>query len=330
MDRELSALRACLLATLAACGSPEDWPVCGNEEEVTAEDYEGYGTLALSDFLVCGALPDDGACPDKDEVNAYTFFEESVGEASDGGHGYSLDMDCGPETTRTDACCYVIEYSGTWVSGRPLMVDGQARVAPLRHGAAWGARPHTSTDHARAASWATMARAEHASIAAFACFTLDLLALGAPAELVAEATRAQADEVEHARMTFALAAAAGCPVEPGTLDVRRTFGSDRVAIAVALVREGCVAETASAALAALSIDGALPEERAVLSRIAADERRHAQLAWRTAAWMLATFPEARAPMAEAFAEASAAFANDALGGRIVASVIGPSAEALFG
>lgn len=108
------------LLLLVACGShPEDWPVCGEEEELTPETYPGYGEAGLSeDVLVCGALPDEGPCPEAHEVDAVALFEENVGPASDHGCGYAFTVDCGPETTRTDACCYLLTWDGDLHCGR--------------------------------------------------------------------------------------------------------------------------------------------------------------------------------------------------------------------
>jgi hypothetical protein len=54
----------------------------------------------------------------------------------------------------------------------------------------------TSDQRARlAAQWATDGAAEHASIASFARVTLQLMALGAPAGLLADTQRGAADEV---------------------------------------------------------------------------------------------------------------------------------------
>ena len=53
--------------------------------------------------------------------------------------------------------------------------------------------------------WAETAQFEHASVASFARFTMQLMAIGAPADLVSEATRAQADEIRHARVCLGIA-----------------------------------------------------------------------------------------------------------------------------
>jgi hypothetical protein len=130
---------------------------------------------------------------------------------------------------------------------------------------------------------------EHASIAAFARFTLQLLALGAPAFLVESATRAMADETRHARLAFAVASAyAGRTLGAGPLAVDRALeATTLVDIVVAAVREGCIGETVSALHAAEAryyvTDPALQR---VLTAIIDDETRHAQLAWRFVQWAL--------------------------------------------
>jgi hypothetical protein len=145
--------------------------------------------------------------------------------------------------------------------------------------------PATAT--ALAAHWQAIAALEHASVASFARFTLELLALAAPPELLAETQRAALDEVEHARLAFTLASRfAGRPVGPGPL---RTADLDLdrplAAFVAALVQEGCVGETLGAAEAELLAEHADPRLAARLLEVAADETRHAALAWRTLRWL---------------------------------------------
>jgi hypothetical protein len=60
---------------------------------------------------------------------------------------------------------------------------------------------------------------EHASVAAFARFVLELLSAGAPLELVEGAGDAMRDELRHTQICFGLASAyAGAPIGPGPLD----------------------------------------------------------------------------------------------------------------
>jgi hypothetical protein len=132
---------------------------------------------------------------------------------------------------------------------------------------------------------------EHASIASFARFTLHLLALGAPPELVRDAQEAIGDETGHARLAFGLASAfAGTPLGPGPLAIEGALdGFDLRDFIATLIREGCIGETVAAIEAIEALEHVTdPAVRAVLNVIAPDELRHAALAWRTLAWVLSS------------------------------------------
>src|SRR6185369_11435722 len=93
---------------------------------------------------------------------------------------------------------------------------------------------------------------EHASVASFGRFALELLAAGAPAALVEDAHRAALDEVRHARLCFDLASAyAGEAIAPGAFpfEGRVEVTSDLASIASRAAREGCIGETIAAAVA---------------------------------------------------------------------------------
>jgi hypothetical protein len=134
---------------------------------------------------------------------------------------------------------------------------------------------------------------EHASIAAFARFSLQLLSLGAPPELVDACTRALADETAHTRLCFGIASAyAGHALGPGPLDVSGSLELTSLADIVDLViAEGCFGET-SAALQALEAGAAArdPAICAAYARIAVDEERHAELAFHFVRWALRRDP----------------------------------------
>jgi len=102
-----------------------------------------------------------------------------------------------------------------------------------------------------AKAWLTDGLEEHASIAAFARFTMMLLSVAAPPELVAASQRASLDEITHARDCFALARRYGArDAGPGALDVHDSLGPMSLADLAALTaEEGCVGETLGAALA---------------------------------------------------------------------------------
>jgi hypothetical protein len=179
------------------------------------------------------------------------------------------------------------------IIGRPLTVDGGVRVAGVA-GQTWGATQFEDLleglgpEPARAAYWLEVAQMEHASVASFARFVQELLRFGAPPDLLTDALVAAADEVRHAEQTFAIASAyADEPLGPGALRVDDLSPTtDLELFATRLIVEGCVGETlgVAEALALLELD-VDPLLRPRLERIAADETRHAALAWRTLKWI---------------------------------------------
>jgi hypothetical protein len=181
-------------------------------------------------------------------------------------------------------------------TGRPFLIMGRERVAETVPRKEWALLPSAPqvTAHgpplaAAAAHWARVGLMEHASIAAFARFTLHLLALGAPPELVRESQEALGDETQHARLAFGLASAfAGEAVGPGPLAIDGALDRFELRDFVAtLIREGCIGETVAAVEAREALEHATdPAVRAVLEAIACDELRHAALAWRTLGWVV--------------------------------------------
>jgi hypothetical protein len=187
--------------------------------------------------------------------------------------------------------------------GRPFLVADRARLAPVTTRSDWAASPDAlrpvpaATRALLADAWLAIARMEHASVGAFARFALQLLALGAPPHLVTGAQQAMADETEHARIAFGLASAyAGKPLGPGPLAIDACLDATSLLEVLDMVfEEGCVGETVAAIEAREAREHATdPVVCGVLAKIAADETRHAQLAWRTVAWALdAGGPEVR-------------------------------------
>ncbi len=210
-------------------------------------------------------------------------------------------------------CCY--QFVRALGTGRPFFAEEKAVVAKARRGqqGAWtdigAARPQTSglTTEERALlarAWTDDGLLEHASIASFSRFALELLAVGAPAGSHRGAlTRAAIDEARHTRICLSLASAyAEDDVEPaafpfgGRVDVE----SDLAGIAARAAREGCIGETLAAVEAAERASHATDSVvRDALTAIAADEADHAELAWRTVAWAVRV---GGAPVREAIAE----------------------------
>ena len=113
-----------------------------------------------------------------------------------------------------------------------------------------------------------------------------------------------ADEIDHARRCFGLAAAWGAAPGVGRLDVAGALAGagDAEQTLVSLILEGCIGETLAAAEAdaarARCVD---PTTREALAVIADDEARHAALAWRAARWLLGRHPNLRPAAARVFA-----------------------------
>ena len=210
-----------------------------------------------------------------------------------------------------NACCY--HWNTPCPGGRPALEGGRAQLAEVFAGAARHPRASDAElglgtlaghDDLRlwlSRAWLADARAEHASIASFARAEIELTIAGAPAALLTACRRARADEVRHARACFTLASVyAGRHFSPGelpTLTTRRTLSE----IAVATFLEGCVGETIAALAATRALAGCrTPGVTRVLGRIVRDETRHAELAWRTIAWAIATGgPEVRSALMSA-------------------------------
>jgi hypothetical protein len=178
--------------------------------------------------------------------------------------------------------------------GRPLRLRGRVLHSNLRAGADWtrGASPDASSLDASAraaleALWLHDAQKEHASVPALARVSWLLAAVGAPADLVEAVHVAVLEEIEHARLCFALAAGYGGrshTVEPmpellvGGLDLG---GDPLVRIAVESLDDGCLLEDFNADVARACARTCRDRvTRGVLERIAREERSHAELSWR--------------------------------------------------
>ncbi|MBS2023682.1 MAG: ferritin-like domain-containing protein, partial [Deltaproteobacteria bacterium] len=162
-----------------------------------------------------------------------------------------------------------------------------------------------------AARWRWNGQTEHASVAAFAQVTLDLMALGAPPKLLDAANRDARDEIRHAELCFSLARAIDGQVEgprafpqARELDPRpltRTLALTQLAVKSLI--DGALYEGLSARviarLAKRTDDVAI---RSLLLELAADEGRHSASAWDVIDWCIA---EGGAPVVQALRGAAA-------------------------
>ncbi len=303
--------------TNPCCGTCPDGQVCNTQGEIACtcvDACENDADCAAGEVCLCGAAAgictsaqcQTGAdcapgeeCTSWDTTLGCLYFAFACTTASDTCGG---DLDCvAPEppycAVQPDGHRACTE--GGCAIGRPFLVHGRARIAATTPRSDWlseHALPSSAGlcrhDRERLAlEWRRVGQMEHASVAAFARFTLQLLALGAPAELVVASTRAMADETRHARIAFSFASAyGGTPIGPGTLSPRDAMDESGFEDVVRLViREGCVGETVAAVEAGEASQAAQdPAVSSALATIAEDESRHAELAWRFVRWALDT------------------------------------------
>jgi hypothetical protein len=188
---------------------------------------------------------------------------------------------------------------------RPFLVGRSLRVADAIARGDWLVEPDASIARAAAyvpaldpATAAALARdwlhdgcEEHASIAAFARFTMHLMSVGAPPEMIVASQRAAFDEVNHARACFALARRySGRSLGPGALSLDGAMPpATLVDIAALAAEEGCVGETLGVLLAERQLAGTtdpLVRELLVSANVLDDERAHAELAWAFVRWAI--------------------------------------------
>ena len=253
-----------------------------------------WGCVELEPGQTCAEACMDGACV----VDWMNCMGDTVWELP--------AETCGPYEV-DGMCCTLAEMEEICGSdGRPFVVGGEARQACLHAGAPMHGHVGMSARvrEKLAEHWAMVARAEHASVASFAQFGSRLLALGAPASMVRAASSAAVDEVRHAEFAREVASEhCGRELRFGALDTRgaadpRESFADTV---LACVREGCIGETLAAlelsTVAQACTDARLSES---LRAIAADEARHAALAWRFVQWAVSRDPSLAARVAAVF------------------------------
>lgn len=266
-------------------GAGGDGPFYTGEVDCNACSPTFY-TCWKSDMVpVYSGTPPSQGCPPSTSIDT-----SGVNPCSTGFGAYVQ----GDPIEENGLCCYL---SGMMCpGGRPFKVDGELRVAAVARRPGWvaesahdGRSLSAEERKALATVWIGDAQLEHASVAAFARLTLELMQLGAPSALVAASQNASVDEVRHARMCFGFASRfAGAQLGPEKLDLDGALGSVTLEkLARETVEEGCVGETLAALQAAEQRRMAQdPEIRAALSAIETEESEHAAFAYRVVRWAI--------------------------------------------
>lgn len=179
--------------------------------------------------------------------------------------------------------------------GRQLRKLGKLQLAPLAKDRSWltvqETRSETQPDVADA--WRKNGLTEHASVAAFARLSMELVALGAPPRLIKSAHEDALDEMQHTTWCFDLAKSFDHKdIGPGAFPAARSrffpLGSRSLRLARLAVEslvDGAINEGMSARVVAeLSREVEDREVKSVLSRIARDEGRHAQHGFDVVRW----------------------------------------------
>ena len=269
----------CPAGNICVCGDP-----VGHCAPAACTSDAGCGS-----GLLCQSYDPSGGC------GAQAFACQTPGDSCASAADCMAGI-CAPNATGSFSCS-----PGGCVVGRPFLVEGEARVATVTTRADWLQTLELELDgvaagvrQSAAQAWARIGQMEHASVAAFARFALQLLSLGAPPRFVELTTQAMADETRHARLAFGLASVLGASsLGPAALDVSHSLLETELGDVVRLViREGCIGETCAALEAREAAELAeQPELRRLLHGVADDETRHAELAWRFVSWALEREPE---------------------------------------
>jgi hypothetical protein len=242
------------------------------------------------------AEEDDTSCPSPKEVSLDDL---------------SVENQCGPDIEIVELkgqgelrkfpeasvsfCCYPIDVINhdpepCPVPGRPYLELGKAQQSRVftNQGS-----PHEGAPGApRAHAWALAGAAEHASVAAFNRLSLQLLALGAPVELLGAVQQAALEEVSHTQACFKLAQEfGGSEVTVGAFPFAGAVDPhvDLTELAYAAVREGCLAETLGASVLASVVPSITDDAvKLVLAKLSQEESEHAVLSFRIVAWAIHT------------------------------------------
>jgi hypothetical protein len=196
----------------------------------------------------------------------------------------------------------VTTYASTYM-GRRHRVGRKTYAAISAPGAGWllpGEVPDLgATGEAAAAlgaEWRSNALKEHASVAAFSHLALDLMAVGAPRELIQAAQHDALDETDHVAICLSIACAfdgrteGPAPFPEARKQKRlRTRVRDVALAQIALdaLADGVLNEgVAARLLAKLSLVAVTPWLAVRLRQMAHDESRHAQHSWDIVLWCL--------------------------------------------
>jgi hypothetical protein len=175
-----------------------------------------------------------------------------------------------------------------WLSGTPLEAEHHRLMQRRQLPIPWEqstAGALTEAERARLAeTWKRRSAAEYLAVSTFSILAIDLVAAGAPADVLSHCVRAQLDEIRHAELAVRMVEIYGgeriAPL-PGMskLPENRRVPAVQQAVSNTLL-VSCVSETyATTVLTATRDLTTDPVAHAVLTSIYSDEIMHARLGW---------------------------------------------------
>jgi len=277
--------------------------------------FEGGVAVERSDVIshtpiagrYCINVPETALCPSQEQMNTRMpvtpgceprRFTKITGEAVKADMpviygAYSGQID----PSIRDSCCYPAEYlkiRKQCVYGRPLMQAGQAKVAGYQEGQGWKCEVELKDQYSKwqkqqaGEFYLQCALFEHASIASFHQFGLELMRFAAPRDLLLATQEAILDEIRHAQLAFGLASSLlEKNVAPTSLSMQIEGSESLQEFALKTLKEGAVGESIAVVLAATQ--RCYAKEAAIcdfLDQVIIDESKHAELAWETLRWCL--------------------------------------------
>ena len=179
--------------------------------------------------------------------------------------------------------------------GRPLIFDGVAQAASICPGKTWSKGPLAESIQLTfkqrqllAVFWLRTAQMEHASVASFHQFALDLMRFGASPDLLIRTNKAIMDEISHAKAAFAITEGfLNQSLSPGDFDMKIQPAKDLIDFAKKVALEAAINETLAVILATLQREQCTDYAiKKFLTDIIREEAEHAELAWDTLRWLI--------------------------------------------
>ncbi len=198
-----------------------------------------------------------------------------------------------PETTTGDEPESIEEghfepVSPWWLSGTPLDTEHHRLMRRRQIAIPWSkttAGDLEPAERARLAeTWRRRAAAEYLAVSTFSVLAIDLVAAGAPADILSHCVRSQLDEIRHAELAIRMVEIYGGkrimpPAGMSNLPDDKARPKLEQAVANTLL-VSCVSETyATTVLTATRDMTTDPVALAVLTSIYSDEVMHARLGW---------------------------------------------------